>query len=314
MRQLNLQTSQLAFGSADIHTLFGAVLRPGKAHTCNGGTEELTKYLDWVRTYLADDVTVRGDAGLPGDDLLTPLEERHCPYVFRFTKYEPLAQQALPYLARYQKDLSQHSVQLRQEEFRCYEMRYKAEDWKHSRRVVLVVVAPAEGELFARSFFLVTNFSAATMVGELLVDLYRGRGTYEDMLGQLKSTLTPQLSSTVRPKTHYRGQEPKQRTASRDAFATNQAILSLNLLAYNLLELMGVLHEQAHRRPGRPRTCGRSSKRISLDTVRQCYLKIPARVSLHSRSLWLSITQKAAALWQCLWQYLERLGLGPIVP
>ncbi len=88
-------------------------------------------------------------------------------------------------------------------------MRYKADEWEHSRRVVLVVVAPREDELFARFFFLVTTFSADTMHGELLVDLYRERGVYEQMIGQFKSTLTPQLSSTTRTKSHYRGKGPE---------------------------------------------------------------------------------------------------------
>lgn len=304
----------LVFGSADIRALFGAVLRPGNVHTSNGAVEALTKYLDWVETYLADKITVRGDAGMPGDDLLSTLEQRHCPYVFRFIEYKPLRQLAHPLLTRYQQDLRQRPDEVRQEEFRCYEMRYKAEEWKHSRRVVLIIVAPDQGEMFARSFFLVTNFSAATMIGQLLVDLYRERGAYEQMLGQLNSTLAPQLSSTVRPKSHYRGQEPQQRYASRDAFATNQAILSLNVLAYNLLGLVAVLHDRAHRRPGRPRKYGRPSTRIALDTVRQWYLKAPARVTLHSRRVWFSIDQKAAALWQCLWQYLQRLGPASVVP
>ncbi len=87
----------LLFGSADIHTLFGAVLRPGNVHTSNGAAEELTKYPGWVETRLADEIAVRGDAGFPGDDLLSLLEKRHCPYVFRFTRYKPLEVKAQPY-------------------------------------------------------------------------------------------------------------------------------------------------------------------------------------------------------------------------
>ena len=71
------------------------------------------------------------------------------------------------------------------------------------------------------------------------------------MLGELSSVLMPQLSSTRR-KQHYRGQEPRQRTPSRDAFAANQAILTLNLLAYNLLHLGGQADERAEARPEQP--------------------------------------------------------------
>lgn len=305
----------LVFGSADIGTLFGAVLRPGNVHTSKGAVDELTKYLDWVEAYLAAEVTIRGDAGFPGDDLLSPLEARRNPYVFRFTEYKPLKEKVQPFLSEFQRALCERPEEVRQMGFRCYEMRYKADEWKHSRRVVLVVVAPPEGELdIPRYFFLVTNFSAETMSGELLVDLYRERGAYEDMLGQLKSTLTPQLSSTVRPKSHYRGKEPKHRSASRDPFAANQAILSLNVLAFNLMGTIAVLHEHAHRRPGRPKKYGRSSARITLATVRQHYLKVAARITLHSRRVCFSIGEKAAALWQCLWKYLDRIGYAPAVP
>ncbi len=304
----------LIFGSADIRALFGAVLREGQVHTSNDAVVELTKHLDWVQTHLADKVTVRGDAGFPGDDLLTSIEERGIPYVFRFAEYSPLKGPAQDRVKHYLKDLHERPEEVREKEFRCYEMRYQAKEWTHSRRVVMVIVTPAGGELdIPRYFFLVTNYRADTMIGELLVDLYRERGIYEDMLGQLKSTLMPQLSSTTRPKTHYRGQEPKQRTASRDAFATNQAILSMNVLAFNLLGTIATLHECALRHTGRPRKYGRASNRINLESVRHYYLKVPARVTLHSRRVWFSIGERAAALWQCLWKYMERLGHAPAI-
>jgi hypothetical protein len=304
----------LVFGSADIRALFGARLRQGQVHTSVDAPEELTRYIDWVETYLADKVTIRGDAGFPGDDLLVPLEERGSPYVFRFKGYKPLAVRAQDRLNHYLKDLRERPDEVREKEFRCYEMRYQAEEWDRSRRVVMVIVPPAKDDLLPRTFFLVTNFRADTMHGELLVDLYRERGNYEDLLGQFMSTLTPQLSSTTRSKSHYRGQEPRQRTDSRDAFATNQAILSLNVLAFNVMGAVAKLHECAHRRPGRPRKYGRSSMRITVDTVRQYYLRVPARVTLHARSVWFSINEKAAELWQRFWNYLERLGYAPAAP
>ena len=247
----------LIFGSADIHALFGAVLREGQVHTSNGAAEELTRYIDWAETYLADKVTTRGDAGFPGDDLLVPLEERGRSYVFRFKKYEPLDVMAKVRLNHFLKDLRERPEEVREKEFHCYEMCYKAKE--------------------------VTNFGAQTMHGELLGDLYRDRGNYEDMLGQFMSTLTPQLSSTTRSKSHYRGKEPKNRNKSRDAFATNQAILSMNVLAFNLLGTIAALHEHALRKSGRPRKYGRASNRINLSSVRQYYLKVPARVTLHAR-------------------------------
>ena len=303
----------LIFGSADTHELFGACLREGNVHTADGLDEQLPTYLDWAHTYLADHITIRGDAGFPSDALRTKLEQRQPrpTYVFRIKAYPPLQAAAQDLVARYQQDCNERPAALREQEFRCHELRYKGEEWSRDRRVVLVIVPPEDGHLFPRSFFLVTNFGAQ-MTGPLLVDLYRERGTYEQMLGQLKSTLTPQLSSTVRTKTHYRGQEPGLRYHSRDPFATNQAILSLNLLAYNLLNLTALLDERAHRRPGRPKVYGRLPDRIAPKTVRQRYLKIPARVTLHGRRVWMSISERAAPYWQRLWNLLDRIGYAPL--
>jgi len=305
----------LVFGSADNDVLFGAVLREGQVNTANGAVEDLQRYLDWTKAHLADRVTLRADAGFPSEDLLSVVEEEGCPYVCRFREYDPLRGPAQDRIIHYCKDLRERPEETREEEFRCYEMRYQGKEWSRSRRVVLVIIRPDEGELpIPRYFFLVTNFSAETMSGELLLDLYRERGSYEDMLGQLKSTLAPQLSSTNRCKSHYRGQEPQKRYEPGDPFATNQAILSLNVMAYNILGTVALLHRQAHRHPGRPRKYGRSSNRIKLSTVRQYYMKVPARVTLHARRVWFSIGGKAAALWERIWSHLDRLGYAPMAP
>ena len=45
--------------------------------------------------------------------------------------------------------------------------------------------------------------------GEVLLKLYRQRGTAEGHMGELMDVLAPALSSTLRPKTTYRGYQPK---------------------------------------------------------------------------------------------------------
>ena len=54
-------------------------------------------------------------------------------------------------------------------------------------------------------FFLITDMSIQRVPSRDLVEFYRQCGTFEDILGELSSTLMPQLSSTNRPKEHYRG-------------------------------------------------------------------------------------------------------------
>jgi len=304
----------LVFGSADTQEFFGAILREGQVHTADGLEEQLPVFLDWAHTHLADHITIRADAGFPSDALLTQLEayEPSPSYVFRIKSYTPLKEATKEIVAAYQEEFTKDPAALREEEFRCCELRYRGKEWSRQRRVVLVMLPPESGHLFVRFFFLITSFPRS-MTGALLMDLYRQRGTYEQMIGQFKSTLAPQLSSTGRSKQHYRGRVPTQRYPSRDAFATNQVILSLNLLAYNLLSLIAHLHERAHRRPGRPKVYGRSSPRITPKTVRQWYLKIAARVTLHGRRVWVSISERAAPYWQQLWTLLDKLGHAPSI-
>ena len=300
----------LVLGSADLGHLFGAILRPGNVHTADGAVTIVRDYLDWIEKHLAWGVTLRGDAGFPADDLLCSLEQRLRPtrYVFRIRNYAPLRRTAQAFVKRYLQDLSERPDEVRAEGFRCYELSYQAKDWKHARRAVLVIIPPEEGQLLPRTFFLLTNFGATTMPAAQLVALYRQRGTYEQQLGDFMTTLAPHLSSTTRSKSHYRGQALRRRYACRDAFDTNQAILSLNLMAHNLLNQARAVAERAQTRRGRPKTYGRSSPAMSLATFRQRYLKVPARVTLHSRRVWISIAASNAELWRRWWEYVERLG------
>ena len=297
----------LILGSADSGQLLGAILRPGNAGTADNAPKDLSDYLNWIQRHLAWQVTVRGDAGFPSDDMLCTLEQRLRPvdYVFRVKAYPPLQKMAEPLVQAYLR----HSAQTQEpDQIRFYELTYQAEDWKQARRVTLVIVPPEEGELFPRTFFLITSFGAGRMSGERLLDLYRQRGTYEQQLGQFMSTLTPQLSSTTRPKSHYRGRVPQHRSAARDAFATNQALLSLNLLAYNLLNLGATLASRSLARPGR-----RKTPSMTIDTFRQRYLKVSARITLHSRRVWASIAETAAQLWRPWWDCIQRLEVVTMV-
>lgn len=291
----------LILGSADSGQLLGAILRPGHAGTADHAPEDLSRYLDWIQRHLSWMVTVRGDAGFPSDDMLCTLETRLRPvdYVFRVRAYPPLQQMAKPFVSYY---LHQSGQSRTPDEIHAYELSYKAQDWKKTRRVVLLIVPPEEGELFPRTFFLITSFGAGSMSGQDLLDLYRQRGTYEQQLGQFMSTLTPQLSSTTRTKRHYRGRVPQHRSVPRDAFATNQALLSLNLLAYNLLNLGAAIASRSTAQPG-----GRKKPTMTIDTFRQRYLKVSARITLHSRRVWASISQTAAQLWHPWWDCIQRL-------
>jgi len=103
---------------------------------------------------------------------------------------------------------------------------------------VLVVTERAgeQGHLFLDHFFLLTNAPEQEVPAEALLERYRRRGPVEKEFGDWKSGLDLRLPSSPRPKTHYRGRRLPDTELRRDSFAANDAWLSLNLLAANLLD------------------------------------------------------------------------------
>jgi hypothetical protein len=277
---------------AETGDLLDAKLRPGNVHTADGGLEFILPLIDEVEKKLCQVASVRIDAGFPEDGLLSALEERGVGYVARIKNNPVLDKMADPYLHR--------PPGRPPAEGRTWfvEMSYRAESWPRARRVVLVV-CERPGELFLDYFWLITNWPEAQMDAEALLELYRERGTGEGHLGELKSVLEPALSSSPRPKNHYRGEAPKKRSGPCDAFAHNEAILLLNALAYNIVHTARVLLEQA------------TGQGWSLKRVRERVLKAAARVLVHGRYVTMVIAPVAARLWRALWKKLSRLKLAP---
>jgi len=277
---------------AETGDLLDAKLRPGNVHTADGGLDFILPLIDEVEKKLCQVASLRIDAGFPEDELLSALEERGVGYVARIKNNPVLDKMADPYLVR--------PPGRPPEEPRTWfvEMSYRAEGWSCERRVVLVV-CERPGELFLHYFWLITSWPEEQVDAEALLDLYRERGTGEGHLGELMSVLRPALSSSPRPKNHYRGEKPKKRYSSCDAFAHNEAILLLNALSYNIVHAVRVLLEQA------------TGRGWSLMKVRERVLKAAARILLHSRYAIMVIAPGVAKLWQSLWKKLSRLKLAP---
>ena len=272
-------------------------LRPGNSHSATGALDFVLPLLDRVEREIGVVASVRIDAGFPGEELLRGLEERRLPvgYVARLKNNAVLDRMAEPHL---QVPLCAADDE---PEMWLHEMTYRAGSWSRARRVVLIVLQ-RPGELFPRHFWLLSNWSAQQVSGHELLDLYRRRGKAEGHFGELMSTLQPALSSTRRPKSHYRGEVPDKRTASRDPFAANEVLLLLNALAYQLMHAIRGLVERATRRGW------------SLQRIRERVLRVPARVLLHARRATLVIGQASAALWQRVWKQLPRLSTGVPLP
>ena len=267
-------------------------LREGNAHTAEGALEFILPLLDRLERDVCQVSSVRIDAGFPAEDLLSGLEARRVGYVARIRKNRRLEQLAEPFLqALAQPEGSEPSLAF-------HELSYQADSWSKTRRVVLVLQQPP-GELFPHYFFLITNWSAEEKPAMALLDLYRQRGTAEGHLGELMDVLDPALSSTRRPKSHYRGQEPRRRYASQDPFAANEVKLLLNALAYNLVHVARSLMEKV------------TGQGWSLRRLAERVLRTPARVLVHARRAVVVLDSRAAAFWQPLCTALRELHWAP---
>jgi hypothetical protein len=277
---------------AETGDILDAKLRPGNVHTAEGGLDFILPLIEEAEKKLCQVASVRIDAGFPEEKLLSALEDRGIGYVARIRNNAVLAGMAEPYLVR--------PPGPRPAEPRTWfhEMSYRAGSWSRERRVVLVVLE-RPGELFLDYFWLITNWTEEQLDGDELLDKYRERGTAEGHLGEFKNALAPALSSSQRTKSHYRGKKPSKQYDSSDAFNSNEAILLMNALAYNLLHAVRTLLERA------------TGNGWSLKKVRERALKVAARVLIHSRYITMVIAPSSAQLWQALWKKLERLKLAP---
>ena len=267
-------------------------LREGNAHTAEGALEFILPLLDRLEREVCQVASVRMDAGFPEEELLSALEARRVGYVARIRKNERLKHLAEPFL----QPLAQPSGP--EPSLAFHELSYQAESWSKARRVVLVL-QQAPDELFPHFFFLLTNWSAEQRSAVALLDLYRQRGTAEGHLGELMSVLEPALSSTRREKSHYRGEEPKQRYPSQDPFAANEVKLLLNALAYNLAHAARCLLEEV------------TGQGWSLSRFLERILRVPARILVHARRITVVINSRSATHWRQLCAALSRLRWQP---
>jgi hypothetical protein len=255
-------------------------LREGTAHTAEGALDFVLPLVDALERDVCERVFVRMDAGYPADALLCGLEGRatRVPYVARVRNNARLDRMAGPILAI--PEVAALSVG--EEAF--VEFTYEAGSWTRTRRVVLVVVR-REGELLPKHFWLITNWTPEEMAGPALLDLYRKRGSAEALMGEWMNVIAPALSSARRPKSHYKGHAPAERTASGDPFAINEAILLFSAMAYNLAHALRVVANEA------------TTGAWSVQRLRDRVLKTAVRVVVHARRATIVIAAAAAALW-----------------
>mgnify|MGYP000882047966 CR=1 FL=1 len=275
---------------AETGDLVDARLRPGNAHTAAGALDFVLDLVDRAKKTLCRVAMVRFDAGFPEERVLAGLEGRRIAWVARLRNNPALDRAAAPFLKR---PRGRPPVEPR---LWFHEMDWKAGAWSRSRRVVLVVLE-RPGELLLDHFFLVTSIAADVMPAADLLEHYRRRGAAEGLFGELMDTLAPILSSAPRTRFVKKGKRkiPGVPTGI-DAFARNEVLLILNMLAYE------VLHT------------GRRVMEIvtgigwSLRRFRETVLKVGAHFVLHARRITMIVAQSASKAWSELWPKLHRLA------
>jgi len=272
---------------AETGDLLDVKLRAGNVWTGEGALAFIVPLLDRVESKLCQVASVRIDAGLPEEGLMGHLELRGTGYVARVKNNPVLNRLAEPLLKRPPGRPPAESRTW------FHEMSYRAESWSRERRVVLVVLERHD-ELFLHHFWLITNWTPEQMPGEALLALYRRRGKAEGHQGEWKDVFDPALSSSPRPKSTYRGEEPERHYPSVDSFAVNEARLLLDALAYNILHVGRVLIAEA------------TGEGWSLRRFQERLIRVAARVNVHGRRAIVVVAKAAAGLWTALWDKLAR--------
>ena len=275
----------------DLGDIVGATLRHGKAHTAEGADAFILETVSRVERDVGDVFCVRMDAGFPSEHLLATLEDQAEPihYVARFRRNKALDRLAgpmilLPWL---QNPDDKTAIWYA-------ERTYQAKSWSRPRRIVVVKVQDQD-KLFARSFYLVTSLPKDKVPAAELLELYRRRGRAENYMGEWKSGQHPLLSSNNRSKRHYRGQVPRKRAQPVDAFANNEVILLLSMLAYELSHALRSLQEDA------------TGETHSIVQFRERVLKVAARILLSAKRVTFVVPAAAARYWRPLLHRLEQM-------
>jgi hypothetical protein len=273
---------------AETGDMLDARLRAGNVGTADGALDVILDVVDRAQASLCEVAMVRIDAGFPSATLLAGLEARGIDYVSRLRANPALDREAAPHMKR---PPGRRPVKPR---MWLHELRYQAETWDRARRVILVVKERADDLLLDR-FFLVTSLTLAEMSREEILEHYRERGTAEGHMGELKDVLAPALSSTNRPKSHWRGRTPQSCADAVNAFACNEVRLLIALLAYEVMHV------------ARRAMAAATGTGWSLCRLRERVLRAGARLILSGRRMTLALSSAAAPFWAALWPRITML-------
>jgi hypothetical protein len=279
--------------AAELGDILDVKLRPGTAHTADGGLDFILAVVKSAREKLCQVAAVRIDAGFPDDETLRGLEKEGVPYVARIKNNAILDKMAEPFLKRPGGRPPHEGREW------TVEMTYKAAAWTRERRVVLIV-CERPGELFFHHFWLVTSWTEAEKVAADLLPHYRQRGTAEGYFGELMDAIQPALSSNKRPKSHYRGRPLPREKRKNLSFWTNEVRLILAALAYNLAHAVRSIVETA------------LGVGMTLVRVRDRFLRIASRFTLHARRVIVIVAADVRDRWDKVWRAMRSLDFAAV--
>jgi len=264
----------LRLGNGFIH----AMLRQGQVHTAQGIRRFVQRVVEHARQ-MARSFDLRLDAGYMIGCVVDDLTDENVRFCGRLKKNPVLDRLAEPYIyrpaGRPPAGGYETVIELGQ---------YRAEGWKHSQRLILVVVDkpdPRTGhlDLVPRYFFLITNWPGALRSGVQVLGHYRKRGTFEDRLGEFNDAIGPHLSSRE--------------------FAENEVTMLLALLAFNMTTMLRNEFEDA--RGG----CW------DLRRFQKSVLRSGGRVVKHARRVWIHVEENVGSFWRTMTERIGQLRLAP---
>ncbi len=269
--------SPLVASLAETGDMVGGLLREGNAGPAENADTWIPHLVKRLNESTGAQVRVRIDAGFTDNDTLEALEDREIKYLGRLRSHTGLQKLAAPLLKR---PPGRPPEQPREW---CHDLEYQAGTWPAPRRVVLVVQERPD-DLLLHAFFLVTNLGKFDWPPEKVLALYRKRGSAEAHMGEVKSALDVNLSSTDRGA-----------STVQDVMARNEVSLLLSLYAYQVLHGLRCLLERQTRQGW------------SLSRMREQVLKVAATLRLHARRITVHLGAAADKWWPTLLKGLPKL-------
>ncbi|WP_336270223.1 IS1380 family transposase [Vreelandella arctica] len=269
--------SPLVASLAETGDMVGGLLREGNAGPAENADTWIPHLVKRLNESTGAQVRVRIDAGFTDNDTLEALEDRGIEYLGRLRSHTGLQKLAAPLLKR---PPGRPPEQPREW---CHDLEYQAGTWPAPRRVVLVVQERPD-DLLLHAFFLVTNLGKFDWPPEKVLALYRKRGSAEAHMGEVKSALDVNLSSTDRGA-----------STVQDVMARNEVSLLLSLYAYQVLHGLRCLLERQTRQGW------------SLSRMREQVLKVAATLRLHARRITVHLGAAADKWWPTLLKGLPKL-------